>query len=211
MNEIQLNSVIIIVAIVWGALLLLQGTPLTLNFFKPLTDISGILLILLGIFNKWAWRWRIFYPWLVRKPNIQGTWKGKLTSDWKDPQTQKRADSLEVYLVIVQEYSTVNAFLLSRESRSELLSGEIIKKVDGSYQFIYVYRNTPQLLLRENSPIHFGSVILDIAVNPKFSLEGEYWTDRGSRGQMEFDSFSKVRFSSFEDAIHGKYSERLKI
>lgn len=211
MNEIQLTSITVLIALVWGALLLIQGTEISPGFFSPITNITGILLILFGIFNKWAWRWKIFYPWLVKKPYLQGTWKGAIISDLVDPITLKSIEPLEVYMVIVQDYAKVNAFLLSRNSRSELLSGEIIKKLEGDFQFIYIYRNTPKLLLREKSPIHFGGVILDIAIKPKLFLEGQYWTDRKTKGQLVFELFSKDRFSTFEEACKGNYLERQKI
>lgn len=190
---------------------MLQGTPLSKDLITPITNISGIVLIVFSVFNKWIWRWKIFYPWLVKKPYIQGTWKGTIVSNWRDPATGTNPEPLQVFLVVVQEYSSVNAFLLSKDSHSELLSGEIKKKADGDFQFIYVYRNTPKVLIRETNPIHFGSVILDIGLKPKLSLEGQYWTDRGTMGQMQFCYFSKERYSTFEEAAKGEFIERLKM
>lgn len=210
MNEIQLTLFTALIVVVYAILLLLDGNNISVSFLGPMKDVSGILVILLAIFNKWAWRWRFFYPWLVRKPYIQGTWKGFTQSDWIDPETHLPVEPIPAFLVIVQDYSKINAFLLTLDSRSDLISGDIVRKNDGDFQLTYVYRNTPKLLIRETSPIHYGGVILDISTNPKIGLEGQYWTDRKTKGQLVFDSFSKEKYSTFEGAMQGVFTVRKK-
>lgn len=50
-------------------------------------------------------------------------------------------------------------------------------------KLIYTYLNSPRAELQ--SPIHYGTVILDID-NPN-QLEGNYYTNRGTKGSMSFE------------------------
>ncbi len=71
-TEIQLSTLVFFVAVIWGVSLILQGTPLSFDLLKPFTNVTGGLVLLLAFFDKWAWHWKIFHPWLVSTPYIEG-------------------------------------------------------------------------------------------------------------------------------------------
>src|SRR5439155_3399075 len=52
----------------------------------------------------------------------------------------------------------------------------------------YNYRNRPDLKHRKDgvSPIHYGGAVIEIVGDPATGLNGEYWTDRNSRGEFNF-------------------------
>jgi SMODS-associating 2TM, beta-strand rich effector domain len=58
---------------------------------------------------------------------------------------------------------------------------------DGVYGLYSIYRNTPRLSVRHRSPIHHGALMLDISGEPASQLEGFYWTDRRTMGELELD------------------------
>lgn len=207
-TNIQLSTLVFIMAIIWGILLMLQGTPLSIDLFKPFSNVTGVLVILLAFFDKWAWHWRIFYPWLVSTPYIDGTWKGKIHSNWVNPKTKPKIESIDAYLVIRQKFSKVHARLITKESNSELLAGEIIKNSDETWQFVSAYRNTPKMMIRERSPIHHGAMILSIKGQPPIGLDGQYWTDRNTQGEITFSGFNKKKFEDFSSASTAKYTKR---
>src|SRR5947208_11746859 len=119
--KIQIKTVIWITAIIWAILSLISGVSVSINFFKPVSTITGVVVIIIGIFEKWIWKWSVLHPWLIPFPNLQGTWKGELISNWKDPVTGAQIGPIETYLVIRQTYSNLQAQLLSKESTSKFL------------------------------------------------------------------------------------------
>jgi hypothetical protein len=189
-TEIQLYVLILLAAVIWIIQLWIHGDSISHINFSQITSIIGVLIILLKIFDKWIWKWGIFYPWLVDKPYLQGTWKGSILSSWVDPE-QNPKKKIDSYLVIKQTYSSIYINLITKESSSNLLSGKIIKNPNNTFQVIGVYLNSPKLLNRKKSPIHYGSIILNLDGNPPIKLHGEYWTDRNSQGEMEFSEKSK--------------------
>lgn len=207
-TSIQLSTLVFIAAITWGILLILQGASVSIDLVKPFSNVTGVLVLILAFFDKWAWHWRIFYPWLVSTPYIDGTWKGKINSTWVNPKTNQQIKSIEAYLVIRQKFSKVYATLITKEANSELLAGEIIKNPDETWQFVSTYRNTPKMTIRDRSPIHQGSMILWIKGQPPTGLDGQYWTDRNTQGDIAFFGFNKKKFEDFSSASTAKYKTR---
>jgi hypothetical protein len=185
-SHLHLTTIVLIAAGLWAALLILEGMKVTRTFFFPFEYVLSALVVVLAIFDRWAWRFRILRPWFVSLPDLNGVWKGQLQSDWTDPQTGKPSPPLDARVVVKQTFSSIHLRLATDESESELLSGGLVRKADGSYQIVAVYRNTPRLLVRDGSPIHHGGLVLNLEGHPPTGLRGEYWTDRRTRGELRF-------------------------
>ncbi len=207
-TEIQLSTLIFVVAVIWAILLLSKGIPLSKSLFEPFSTVSGVLVIILSIFDKWGWHWKIFYPWLVSTPYLEGTWKGKIQSNWVDPETNKVIPSVDAYLVVHQKFSLICTRLITEKSSSELLGGDLIKDKDETWQIIGTYINTPRILLRGKNTIHHGAMILRVIGQPPNGLEGQYWTDRDTKGEMVFTNFSKKKFQNFTSASKARFSKK---
>lgn len=192
-SRIHLSTITLIAAAIWFASLVLEGIPVSITFFSPFGRVLSIILLLLAAFDKWAWRWRIFRGWFVHDPDLNGIWKGRFESNWTNPETGEVSSPKDARIIVSQTYSAIHIRLETDESDSELLSGGLIQKSDGTYQLLGVYRNTPRLLGRERSPIHHGSLLLDIVGNPPTALRGEYWTDRQTQGEIRFEERSMRR------------------
>lgn len=54
--------------------------------------------------------------------------------------------------------------------------------------------------MREISPIHYGGLLLGIEGNPPCYLEGHYWTDRKTKGELRFKKLSRKIFENFTQA-----------
>jgi len=207
-TEVQLSTLIFIAAVFWATLLAVKGTPLSKSLFDPFSNVIGVLVLILTFFDKWAWHWKIFYPWLVSTPYLGGTWKGKIKSTWVNPDTQKNGTKIEAYLVIRQKFSKIHASLLTKESSSELLSGELINKSDETWQFVGVYESTPKMMIRDRSPIHYGAIILLVKNKTPKGLVGQYWTDRNTKGEMVFLEYCKEKYLDFQAASSAYYLKR---
>jgi len=84
----------------------------------------SILLVTVGIFVKWAWRWRIFNGRLVPFPDLNGTWHGTIQTTWKNPETEEVPGPIPVILSIKQSFIRISCVMRTAEmtSRSYLVS-----------------------------------------------------------------------------------------
>lgn len=200
LSRLHLSAILLVAAVVWGAMLVFEGVAVNGTWFRPFSIVVGVLLLLLGAFDLWAWRWRVLHGWFVPRPDLRGTWRVELQSDWKNPATNTVVGPIVAYLVVRQTFSTVSVRMLTAESASELVGAEINKASDGTYRLAAVYRNEPKLSVRDRSPIHYGAFVLDVQGDPVNDLAGYYWTDRNSRGELRTLARKASTAASFKEA-----------
>lgn len=167
-----------------------------LRFFSVAVLLAGIVL------SAWdVWLWRLApaqrIPGVPRC--IRGTWKGTLSTLWVDPVKGNRPQPKSVYLVVRQTATLVSVKLLTDESTS-VSSLAAVTEADGSYALQYLYFNRPEVRFRERSPMHHGSVVLDVSGCPARRLNGHYWTDRDSKGAFDFIERSRKLADDFTEA-----------
>jgi hypothetical protein len=183
-ERLHLSAIILTAAVVWGVLLLLQGLPVSPSWFQPFSKVVGVLMILLAAFDLWLWRLPFLQGWIVKRPNLSGTWRAEVRSEWIDPETGQQKAPIAGFMVIRQTFSTLSLRQITAESRSELLGAEIVRGGDGTYRVFGVYRNEPRLAVRHRSEIHYGALQLQVAGSPPERIEGHYWTDRDTTGEL---------------------------
>jgi len=197
----HLTTIVGIVFGLWAIFLILTGIQVTSDFFKPFSLVVGIVGIILFLFDKWLWKLPIIHAIFVPFSDVSGTWKGQIISSWKDEKTRNPIEPIDAFLVIYQTYSFINIRMITKESKSDLLSGNIIQNPAGPEKIAGVYNNIPNLLVREKSPIHFGGLLLEIHTGDNTTLNGEYWTDRGTKGTLHFDKSMKKTCDNFDSAV----------
>ncbi|HEY3116706.1 MAG TPA: hypothetical protein VGK54_08195 [Chloroflexota bacterium] len=170
---------------------------------------SAAVLASTAVFNLWDfWLWRL--PFVQRIPGVprslRGTWEGTLTSFWVDPSTGKSPEPKTVYLVVQQTGSLIIVKLLTDESRSTSALANV-SEVDGSVLLAYLYLNKPDMRVEHRSRIHHGSAVFDVSGCPARRLKGRYWTDRDSKGELEFVERSNKLADDFAEAA-GYFQER---
>ncbi|MEP0133379.1 MAG: hypothetical protein ABJJ25_15370 [Eudoraea sp.] len=157
----------------------------SLDLNKALTHISTTISINIGIwtiFIFWAWKWRIFYPWLVQTPNLSGKWKGKIKSNWEGGTSKP----IPMEIDIKQDFFNIIVKIKTEESISHSISSSFnIDKDRGYQQLFYSYLNTPKAGIRDRSAIHYGSVLLNFDGFKVSKMSGEYWTSRETTGEIE--------------------------
>lgn len=200
LSRIHLSAILLAAASMWGVMLVFEGVAVSGVWFRPFSTVVGVVLLLLVVFDLWAWRLRMLQGWFVPRPDVRGTWRVELRSEWKDPATNQVVAPIAAYLVVRQTYSMLSLRILTTESSSELVAAEICKASDGTYRLAGVYRNEPKLSVRERSPIHYGAIVLDIQGEPVKELAGYYWTDRNTRGELRSLARHLAITSSFEEA-----------
>jgi hypothetical protein len=199
-NSIKAYTQIFVFLIIWGIILLSTNALTTFDLWDALKKVPQAIsmYVLIGlVFTKWIWRWKIFYPWLIKLPNIQGTWRGEIKSDWVDTKTGQRVDSVPAILVIRQSYLSIKCTLMTAESTSYSTTADINLISGGDDLCLsYNYTNRPRVTVRDRSEMHDGASTLKIIRHPK-SLEGEYWTSRKTRGEVVLHFQSKKLAEKF--------------
>jgi len=156
----------------------------SIDFQKAITHVSttiSINIILWMLFIAWAWKWKIFYPWLVPFPNLSRNWEGTIKSNWKE----KLLEPIPIEVSITQNFFNVQVRIKTKESRSYSIGASFdIDNERGFQQLFYTYLNTPKAGVRERSEIHYGSTILNFDGFKVTKMDGEYWTDRETTGDI---------------------------
>ena len=152
------------------------------NAIKHISTTISINIILWIIFIKWAWKFKIFYPWLVQVPNLSGQWTGFLKSNWDGG----KLDPISTKVTINQSFLYIQIKIQTGESKSSSVGASFdIDKERGIQQLFYSYVNTPKPSVRHRSEIHYGTTLLYFDGFNVDSLEGEYWTSRETTGEIE--------------------------
>ena len=143
------------------------------------------LVIAIGFFVGYAWRWRIFRGWLVPFPDLNGTWQGTIQTTWKNPETDEIPGPIPVILTIKQSFIRISCVMRTAEmtSRSYLadfwLNGdEQIRKLG------YSYHSAPLPSVKNRSQPHDGTIVFEIITTPIKKLKGVYWTSRPTTGEV---------------------------
>jgi hypothetical protein len=199
-SRIFIQALVLIVAGVYLVSYLIRGLP-TSELFAPIGAAGAAASLFVLAFDHFLWRIPRVGRKLSKRPDMRGTWRGRLASNWKNPDTGQRIDpDPEVYLVVRQTFWSVTANLITKESKSCSTTATIEDDGCGQYQFVAQYRNTPRASVRDRSEVHHGSFKLDIGGEPVDRLEGYYWTDRNTMGELEFDRRSGKAVDSFSHA-----------
>jgi hypothetical protein len=201
-SEKYIKAILYVVVVAWAVVLLASGQKLSAGLLKPLSTVTSIVVFTTLAFDLWLWKLPVLHGWFVKRPVIDGTWKVEIRSNWSNATAGGSAlvAPVEGYMVIRQSFSTLSLRLLTQESSSELVGAEIVCSADGLYCISGVYRNEPRLQVRGRSAIHYGAVWLRIIDEKYKRIEGHYWTDRKTAGEIELANRQKQKFQDFISA-----------
>lgn len=144
------------------------------DIFGYASEAISISILFTGLYEKSLWRINPF----EKTPKLAKRYNGTLKSDYD--KSERRAT-----LEIRQTLTLIHITLITDESKSRSLSASI-DEILGEVQLTYCYLNTPKSEYRERSEIHYGTATLSITGSK--TLEGQYYTDRKTRGDMTFIS-----------------------
>lgn len=174
-------------ALIWFAFAYFTGLDLSkaIDFFSLVPKVVSIDLVLIAIFIKWGWKFKVFRGWLVPFPNLNGTWLGFIHSDWVNPETGNKPDPIPVMLTVNQSFFHISCVMHTSEMRSNSYAeGFMIDNDRQIKQLAYSYTSKPRVSLSERSIPHDGSGVFQIIESPKLKLNGRYWTERLTKGEI---------------------------
>lgn len=199
MNRIKLT--VYIVSAAWSVALLVAGIHLPGTETKVLGYLPIVIVGIFAVFDQWVWRWTALRR-LVRVPNLNGTWRGELTSMWpNDKGVEVTHEPKPIFLSIKQSYLTVSITLMSDESSSESFAAVLQPEGADRFAIHYHYRNRPGLAVRDRSRPHDGAAKIAVSGLSPTSQTGEYWTDRRSRGTWTAQRISNKRVGDYAAAV----------
>lgn len=162
-----------------------------IDFHKALSHVTTAISINIGfwfLFIKYFWKSKLFYPWLVQIPDISGKWSGKLKSNWKGSVKSE----IPFELTVEQTFLNVHVRIKTEESNSVTIGASFnIDRDRDRQELIYSYLNTPKASVRDQSSIHYGSALLHFEGRLANHMHGEYWTSRGTAGEMVLKRLAK--------------------
>lgn len=198
MNSVPQRATIAICALVWFGLLVLDGTvEPSRKLWGPYTLVVMVAGGLTWLFEKHLWS---LWPFtlVVRHPDLRGTWQGEIRSEWVNPQTNAALPPIPVFMCITQSASELHLRQFTKESESMTMAASIVRERDDAHTITVVYQNDPKSDVRDRSEIHLGGMRL--RVTGADTLEGHYWTDRKTRGQLTLRRVSADKCRSFAES-----------
>lgn len=191
---------VLVAATVWGVLLIIDGIVPSISWLRPLGAVIGVLMLSIGAFDRYLWRIRPFRGWMSNRPVLSGTWAAEFVSSYEGDSSVEGDALPEAYMSIHQTYSNVQLRLMTDESYSVVLFASLEALPDGSFQLAATYRNEPNIAVRDRSPIHNGSLLLNVPDPEPTQIDGYYWTDRLSRGEIKLINHHSTRVNDFNRA-----------
>lgn len=172
--------------VVWFGIATASGLNMQnfVDFMRPIPKVVTADLILVAVFMKWLWRWKLLQGWLVPFPDLNGTWQGNIQTNWKDAEG-KTPGPIAAILTIKQTFGRTSCVMRTGEMESHsYLADFCIDKEAQVRRLCYSYTSRPKSALRNRSTPHDGTMLFNIIGNPVRKLEGEYWTQRQTIGTV---------------------------
>lgn len=208
LERLHITVFVVIAATVWLAALLVQGTPVPWAHARPFSIVVSSLVGLGTLFEFVLWRQPWLHGWFVKRPDLRGTWRGEIKSNYIYPEENERLPIIVCYMGVTQTLSKLQMHLMTSESESWLIAEHVRPSPSGyGFQVIGVYTNEPNVHLRDEriSEMHQGAVIVEThgpSLRPR-TLTAKYWTDRKTTGTMDFAARIDEVCTRFVDAQRG--------
>lgn len=174
-----------------GILLVLikyQDLALGLNYdtLSAAGTVAAATWLLWGVFKKWLWKLPFLQGWLVKIPNLNGTWTGEMQSTWINPETNTGIPPISTTATITQTLTTITVDFQTGEMESQSVVADVSCDSHRRIAEIkYIYQSEPDATVRGRSEMHYGSAKLGVKkANGKTLLKGDYWTDRKTTGTI---------------------------
>lgn len=155
--------------------------------------VAGVTWLLWGIFKRWLWKLPFLQGWLVKIPNLNGTWEGQMKSTWINPETNAGIPPIDTKATITQTLTTITVDFQTGEMESQSVVADISCDSHRRVAEIkYIYQSVPDATVRGRSEMHFGSAKLGVKkVGKETHLKGDYWTDRKTTGTIKLKRVKK--------------------
>jgi hypothetical protein len=163
------------------------------SIFSAATGAVGYTSLLAIFFAKWAWKWKILSSLgrIHKVPVLEGIWEGTFESVGNEKTPDDRKNGKVIVEISQPSISSVKVVLQTDETESRSLGEQIIHSNDGTTQLLYTYLSEPKTTVRARSAISYGSAKLRYYNKENCRLEGSYWTDQQTIGNLNLTKTKK--------------------
>lgn len=190
------TRVVALVAVYLSALILwVDGDTGSGGLLAIAQMVATLVVALEYLYERWLWA---YLPKAIRPPDLRGTWNCEImpiSTAGQDPASAP----VEGVAVVDQTASGIELRLITQESSSSSGAASLSRSGSG-WELVYVYGNEPRASVRQRSPSHLGAAKLVVDSTAR-AAQGEYWTGRGSAGEMKMSWFVRKRVGSFDEAL----------
>ncbi|WP_139307579.1 hypothetical protein [Rhodovulum sp. ES.010] len=131
LNRVSVSVLLIIAIAVWGGFLWVLGIELTWEHAQPYSLTLAALTSCLWLFDRFIWKtWPVHK--LVRRPNLNGTWRVSLQSSYKMPGSDEPVAEVKGFAVIRQTFSSISIRLMTEQGESFLVASSFDFQNDGT-------------------------------------------------------------------------------
>ncbi len=183
-----IGAIVVSVLLIFGILFLFKvglNQPKPKELFQLVPTTVTIELVLVCLFTKWIWKWKLLHPWFVEKPDLSGKWEGTLHYVWIKEDCIREEGDRDTSVSITQTFNHIVVKLETIESTSRSVATSFdIDEHRGISDLYYTYINEPKVTIQDRSKIHYGTARLTFDLKNPTTLTGEYWTSRDTKGIM---------------------------
>lgn len=187
-KEYYIWAIVVLVLLIFGILFLFKvglNQPTLKELFQLVPTTVTIELVLVCLFTKWIWKWKLLHPWFVEKPDLSGKWEGTLHYVWIKEDCIREEGDRDTSVSITQTFNHIVVKLGTIESTSRSVATSFdIDEHRGISDLYYTYINEPKVTIQDRSKIHYGTARLTFDLKNPITLTGEYWTSRDTKGIM---------------------------
>lgn len=202
-----IRIVIALAALSMLALSALTGDSIEREGLRWLGAVAGGITLLLLAFDRWIWRWP-----LVRKLTelgstrvIHGTWRGTLRYA---ADADGAPGEQPIVMAVHQTYSTVQVrcYFPTNNSESWSLASSIER---GAHRHVlrYIYRQQAAAPDRDLNRPTEGVCELALVGRPVDEISGSYYAERGGKGTIAFNGYSRKVAGSGSQAQRLSYRD----
>ncbi|MEU2689527.1 hypothetical protein ABZ654_37785 [Streptomyces hygroscopicus] len=199
MGGVRVRVGIGIAALVGLVLTVLAGQGISQTPLR-IYSIAGIIAALVfALWERFIWKWKVV-RYFTGVPLVNGTWRGHIVSSYIRPDGSG-VPSIPTALYISQSASKVTVTLFTGESKSVSETAKTLRDPDGRWRLSWQYVNTPRPGVRDRSERHRGAAEVFIGSQSGEGLEGSYFTDRRTDGELHLTEWSPARYGQAEMAL----------
>ncbi|MFJ5301094.1 hypothetical protein [Streptomyces sp. NPDC088350] len=199
MENVKVRIGIGIAALVLLALALLAGQGFSQVPLRVYSIAGTVAALVFALWERFIWKWKVI-RYFTGVPLVAGTWRGQLVSSYVHPDGST-VPPIPTAVYVSQAASAVTVTLFTGESKSVSENAKLIHDPDGRWRLSWQYVNTPRPGVRERSERHKGAAEVYIGSQPGEGLEGAYFTDRRTDGELRFTEWSQARYGSADSAL----------
>lgn len=167
-----------------------QDFSLGLNYatLTAATTSAAVVWVCWLLFKNWLWKMPVLRYWLVKIPDLNGSWQGEMQSTWKDPSTKENVPPIQITAKITQTLTEISVDFQTGEMDSQSVVATMhCDPHRRTTDIKYIYLSEPDATVRKRSELHYGAAKMDVkqAKDGSQMLRGNYWTSRETTGTIE--------------------------